>query len=62
MAGQDTVSGVMEFLARYSEAFDAYDTKAIVDHYVFPCTIIGDAETLAPLTFKAAEQVSAGVD
>jgi hypothetical protein len=62
MASQDTVAGVMEFLASYTKAFEAYDTKAIVDHYVFPCTIIGDAETLAPLTFKAPEQLGAGVD
>ena len=62
MATQDTVSDVMEFLANYSKAFEAYDTKAIVDHYVFPCTIIGDAETLAPLTYKGAEQLSVGVD
>jgi hypothetical protein len=62
MAAQDTVAGVTEFLSSYSEAFDAYDTRAIVDHYLFPCSIIGDAETLAPLTFKAPEQLSAGVD
>jgi hypothetical protein len=62
MAAQDTIAGVMDFLASYSKAFEAYDTKAIVDHYVFPCTIIGDAESLAPLTFKAPETLSAGVD
>ena len=62
MASHDTVSSVMEFLATYTRAFEAYDTRAIVDHYVFPCTIIGDAETLAPLTFKGADQLSAGVD
>ena len=62
MAAHDTVSAVMEFLASYSKAFDAYDSRAIVDHYAFPCSIVGDAETLAPLTFKAPEQLSAGVD
>jgi hypothetical protein len=62
MASQDTVADVMEFLASYSKAFEAYDTKAIVDHYVFPCTIIGDAEALAPLVYKAPEPLSAGVD
>lgn len=62
MGSQDTVSGVMEFLASYSRAFEDYDTQAIVDHYVFPCTIIGDAETLAPLTYKGPEPLSTGVD
>jgi hypothetical protein len=62
MASHDTVSGVMEFLATYRKAFEAYDTKAIVDHYVFPCTVIGDAGTIAPIMYKDAEQLSAGVD
>ena len=62
MAPRDTVSGAMEFLATYSEAFEAYDTKAIVDHYLFPCIIIGDSETIAPLTYKGADQLNAGVD
>lgn len=62
MASDDTIAGVMEFLAGYSKAFEAYDTQAIVDHYVFPCTIVGDAETLAPLTFKGPEPLSDGVD
>lgn len=62
MASHDTVSGVIEFLTTYRKAFEAYDTEAIVDHYVFPCAIIGDSETVAPLTFKGAEQLTAAVD
>jgi hypothetical protein len=62
MASSDTVSAVLEFLASYRTAFAAYDTRAIVDHYSFPCAIIGDSETIAPLVFKGAEQCSAGVD
>ncbi|HWZ36797.1 MAG TPA: hypothetical protein VNY08_00665 [Bradyrhizobium sp.] len=62
MAPSDTVSAVLEFLASYGTAFEGYDTKAIVDHYAFPCAIIGDSETITPLVFKGAEQCSAGVD
>jgi len=62
MASSDTVSAVLEFLASYRTAFAAYDTRAIVDHYAFPCAIIGDSETITPLVFKGAEQCSAGVD
>jgi hypothetical protein len=58
----DTVSGVLEFLATYREAFEGYDTEAIVDHYTFPCPIIGDSETIAPVLMKGAEQLRAGVD
>jgi len=39
----DTVSGVMEFLASYRKAFENFDTETILDHYVFPCTIVSDA-------------------
>jgi len=52
----------MAFLASYRSAFEAYDTEAIVGHYVFPCTIVGDSETPLPVTFKGADQLSAGVD
>lgn len=62
MASPDTVSAVLEFLASYRRAFEAYDTEAIVGYYVFPCAIIGDAETIAPTIFKEAEQLRAGVD
>jgi hypothetical protein len=62
MTSSDTVSAVLEFLASYNAAFEGYDTRAIVDHYAFPCAIIGDSETIAPFLFKGAEQCSAGVD
>ena len=62
MASSDTVSAVLEFLASYRTAFEAYDTRAIVDHYSFPCAIIGDSETITPVLFAGEDQCSAGVD
>jgi len=62
MASHDTASAVMEFLDSYRTAFEGYDTEAIVEHYTFPCAIIGDSETIAPIVFKGAQQCSAGVD
>ncbi len=62
MASSDTVSAVLDFLASYRTAFEGYDTAAIVDHYAFPCAIIGDSENIAPVVFKGTEQCSAGVD
>jgi hypothetical protein len=46
MPSHDTVFDVMEFLGSYRKAFENYDTDAILDHYVFPCTIISDTERL----------------
>ena len=62
MASSDTLSAVLEFLASYRTAFAAYDTRAIVDHYAFPCAIIGDSETIRPVLFADEDQCSAGVD
>jgi hypothetical protein len=62
MASSDTISAVMESLDSYRTAFEGYDTEAIVEHYAFPCAIIGDSEAVAPVVFKGAEQCSAGVD
>jgi len=62
MASSDTVSAVLEFLASYRTAFAAYDTRAIVDHYAFPCAITGDSETITPVLFVGEDQCSAGVD
>jgi hypothetical protein len=62
MASSDTVSAVLEFLASYRTAFEAFDTRAIVDHYAFPCAIIGDSETITPVLFVDENQCSAGVD
>jgi hypothetical protein len=62
MPSHDTVSGVMEFLGSYRQAFEKYDTDAILDHYVFPCTIIGDAEAIRPSLLQAKEELRAGVE
>src|ERR1700761_4176662 len=62
MPSDDTVSGVMEFLASYRKAFESYDTDAILDHYVYPSTIISDAEKITPSFVKTREDLRAGVD
>jgi hypothetical protein len=62
MPSYDTVSGVMEFLGSYRKAFEDYDTDAILDHYVFPCTIISDAEKITPSLLQTKEELRAGVD
>jgi len=62
MSSDDAVSGVMEFLASYRKAFEGYDTDTILDHYVYPCTIISDAEKITPSFVKTREDLRAGVD
>jgi uncharacterized NTF2-like protein DUF6841 len=62
LPSDDTVAGVMQFLGIYRKAFESYDTEAILDHYVFPCTIIGDAEKVTPSFVKTREDLRAGVD
>jgi hypothetical protein len=46
----------------FSEAFEDYDTDAILDHYVFPCTIISDTEKITPSLLQTKEELRAGVD
>jgi len=62
MPSHDTVSGVMEFLGSYRNAFESYDTDAILDHYIFPCTIISDTELIKPSFLQTKEELRAGVD
>lgn len=62
MSSHDTVSSVMEFLGSYRKAFEDYDTDAILDHFVFPCTIIGDAEAIRPSLLQTKEELRAGVE
>jgi hypothetical protein len=62
MPSYDTVSGVMEFLGSYRKAFENYDTDTILDHYVFPCTIVSDAEKITPSLLQTREELRAGVD
>jgi hypothetical protein len=62
MSSDDTVSGVMDFLGSYRTAFENYDTDAILDHYVFPCTIISDTEKITPSFLQTKEELRAGVD
>ena len=62
MPSHDTVSGVMEFLGSYRNAFEKYDTDAILAHYIFPCTIISDAEAIKPSFLQTKEELRAGVE
>jgi hypothetical protein len=62
MGAHNSTTGVMAFLDSYRRAFDAYDTQAIVDHFAFPCAIVGDADTILPKIFEGPEQCGAGVD
>jgi hypothetical protein len=62
MPSHDTVSGVMDFLGSYRKAFESYDTDTILNHYVFPCTIISDAEKITPSFLQTREELRAGVD
>jgi hypothetical protein len=62
MPSHDTVSRVMEFLGSYRSAFENYDTDAILDHFVFPCTVIGDAEAIKPSFLQTREALRAGVE
>jgi hypothetical protein len=62
MPSDDTVSAVMDFLATYRMAFENYDTETILDHYVFPCTVISDAETVTPLLLRTRDELRAGVE
>ena len=62
MPSYDTVSGVMNFLGSYRKAFEDYDTETILDHFVFPCTIISDAETITPSLLQTKEELRVGVD
>jgi hypothetical protein len=62
VSSDDAVSGVTDFLASYRTAFESYDTDTILDHYVFPCTIISDAEKITPSLLRTREELRAGVD
>lgn len=62
MPAYDTVSGVMEFLGSYRKAFENYDTDAVLNHFVFPCTILGDAEKIIPSLLQTKEELRVGVD
>ena len=62
MPSYDAAASVMEFFGSYRKAFENYDTDGILDHFVFPCSIISDAETITPSLMQSREQLRAGVD
>jgi hypothetical protein len=61
MPSHDAVASVMEFLGSYRNAFESYDTEAILDHFIFPCTIMGDAEAIKPSLLQTKEELRPGV-
>lgn len=62
MPSHDTVSSVMEFLGSYRGAFERYDTDAILDHFIFPCTVISDTDAIKPSLLQTRDELRAGVD
>jgi hypothetical protein len=62
MPSHDTVSGVIEFLGSYRSAFEKYHTDVILDHYIFPCTIISDTEVIKPSLLQTKEELRVGVE
>jgi len=62
MASRDAKSDVLEFLDSYRSAFEAFDTEAIVAHFLFPCHIVGDAEDVSLMPLAKASEGRAGVE
>jgi hypothetical protein len=62
MPPHDTVTGVMEFIVSYRNAFEKYDTDAILDHFIYPCAIISDTEAIKPSLLQTKEELRAGVE
>jgi hypothetical protein len=61
MTSRNMTADVMEFLASYRNAFQSYDTDAIVAHYCFPCQLVSDAEPVAVTAIEGPEQCRAAV-
>ena len=62
MASRDAKSDVLEFLDSYRSAFEAFDTEAIVAHFLFPCHIVSDAEDVSLMPLAKASEGRAGVE
>jgi hypothetical protein len=61
MTSRNMTADVMDFLASYRNAFQSYDTDAIVAHYCFPCQLVSDAEPVAVTAIEGPGQCKAAV-
>jgi hypothetical protein len=62
MAAPDAKSDVLEFLASYGRAFEAFDTAAILSHFLFPCHIVSDADEVALMPLADAREARVGIE
>ena len=62
MTSGDTVSAVLDFLASYRSAFEAYDADGIVGFYAFPCHIVSDGEPVASMPFEGPASLKPAVE
>jgi hypothetical protein len=62
VASGDTVSAVLEFLASYRSAFEAYDADGIVCFYSFPCHVVSDGDRVASLPFEGPAALKPAVE
>ena len=62
MASGDTVSAVLDFLASYGSAFEAYDADRIVCFYSFPCHIVSDGDQVASMPFEGPASLKPAVE
>jgi hypothetical protein len=62
MASREVKSDVLEFLDSYGRAFEAFDTEAILTHFLFPCHIVSDADNVALMPLADASETRVGVE
>jgi predicted phosphodiesterase len=58
----DIEAGVARFFDTYRAAFEAYDTEAIVDHYLLPSYVASDATEVALLAMATREDCREGIE
>ncbi len=62
MTSRDAEWGVLAFLKSYGRAFEAFDTDAILTHFLFPCHIVSDAEAVSLVPLANASEARVGVE
>jgi hypothetical protein len=62
MTAPDARSDVLVFLDSYERAFEAFDTAAILSHFLFPCHIVSDAENVALMPLADAGAARVGIE
>jgi hypothetical protein len=63
MASSNTVSAVLEFLACYGSAFEAYDADSVVRFYSFPCHVVSDGDSVvASMHFEGPASLKPAVE